>query len=183
MRWPTGGRAGRRGEEGSAARCPALGQRGDAWRSGASRTHVSRRGDRPALLHVPGGPRLETTREQDPSANAKGSARPTPRSLPPGDLNPHHLVLGVLRVNFEGLPTPSSTHSHALPTTGVKAVLSVHGCFFLCVCDFHLEPPGVQHIVIWKEQTPQELGHSFYCFIGSGIEPKAYSVLGKYPQS
>lgn len=121
--------AGLGGEErrGAPRGCPALGQRGDAWRSGASRTHVSRRGDRPASLHVPGAPTLVNS----PRSATRQLVLKAPRALhctafQPGDLNPHHLGLGVLPVDFEGLPAPLST-SHALLSTEVKAVLSVHG--------------------------------------------------------
>lgn len=140
--------------------CPALGQRGDAWRSGASRTHVSRRGDRPTSLHVPWGPRLEPIQERDPPASARGSARALLQAaFPPGDLNPLYLVLGVLRVDFEGLPPPPSTPS-ILPTTGVRAVLPVHG--FLVAFVWNLK--GFSTLSFGKTNTPQKLGHSFYCF-------------------
>lgn len=157
--------AGRGGEErrGAARGCPALGQRGDAWRSGASRTHVSRRGDRPASLHVPGGP---------PRWNSPGSAicqlvLKAPRALhgaafPPGDLNPHHLVLGCCRWTLRVCQGRPLSPSHALLPKGVNSSLISTGFS----CGFHLEPQRVQHIVISKtnKQTNkhlQKLGHSF----------------------
>lgn len=145
--------------------CPALVQRGDAWRSGASRTHVSRRGDRPASLHVLGG----STLVNSPRSATRQLVLKAPRALhcsafQPGDLNPHHLVLGVLLVDFEGLPEPLST-SHALLSTGVKAVLSVHG--YLVAFIWNLK--GSSTLLFGKTKAKnakhsQKLGHSFYCF-------------------
>lgn len=93
-----------------------------------------------------------------------------------GGLNPHHLVLRVLWVNFEGLPAPPSTPPR--PTYhGSKNSLI---CTWFS-CGFHLEPPGAQHIFIWKKQT--NTWTFILLHLGSGIDPKASSMLGKYSQS
>ena len=109
-----------------------------------------------------------------------------PRALhsavfPPGDLNPHHLVLGLLRVDFEGLPAPPST-PHALLPTGVKAVLSAHG--FLVAFIWNLKGSSNCHLEKQKQkaQTLPETW-TFVLLLGSEIDPEVYSMLGKYPQS
>lgn len=156
--------AGRGGEErrGAPRGCPALGQRGDAWRSGASRTHVSRRRDRPASLHVPGGPTLVNS----PGSATRQLVLKAPRALhraafQPGDLNPHRLVLGCCRW------TSRVCQRRSLPPMpySLKAVLSVHG--FLVAFIWNLK--GFRYTVIWKNKSKttkhsQKLGHSFYCF-------------------
>lgn len=143
--------AGRGGEErrGAPRGCPALGQRGDAWRSGASRTHVSRRRDRPASLHVPGGPTLVNS----PGSATRQLVLKAPRALhraafQPGDLNPHHLVLGCCRW------TSRVCQRGSLPPMpySLKAVLSVHD--FLVAFIWNLKGSGTLSFGKTKAKTP-----------------------------
>lgn len=133
--------AGRGGEErrGAPRGCPALGQRGDAWRSGASRTHVSRRGDRPASLHIPGGPALEPTRERDPSASAKGSSRPTQRSLSAWRSESSSLGPGVAPRGLRGFASAALYPPRLTPYGSKSGPI----CTWFS-CGFHLESQGVQ---------------------------------------